>query len=372
MEIFFLLFIFFYALLLWSMESRWRPNTTFFADGEHGTSVALLVPFRNEAAHLPSLLSNLENTLSPSQEVIFVDDSSSDDSGTLVSDFIRERKRNHWVLLRSTGLGKKAALTTGVHYTRAEVILATDADGVLPPNWVKIMTRPFQQPETQLVAGPVMTLTQVGFFARFQQIEWGSILLMTQYLFSTGRPLMCSGANLAYRRSAFLAVGGYSGNDMHLSGDDEFLLKKIVGHFGRPATAYLHEKGVLVETQPLASWSAFIQQRVRWASKWRLHRSWSHASSAVLAFCAAAVVIASLWLLFGSSGQRLTFLLFWAVKIMVERKVLGDVLADFQRSQPFYSYVATSILHPVYVIWVGMASISGKYTWKGRTNNFID
>src|SRR5690606_23630614 len=114
--------------------------------------------------------------------VVFIDDSSTDGSSAIVSDFIRRENLDDWVLLKSAGIGKKAALTTGVQYTQAEQILTTDADCVLPSDWVIRMTRPFHQSDIQLVAGPVMTLGDTGFFARFQQIEWSSILLLTNYL----------------------------------------------------------------------------------------------------------------------------------------------------------------------------------------------
>lgn len=370
MEIFFLLFIFFYALLLWSMERHWQLTRTSNFGGEYLASTVLLIPFRNEAEHLPRLLFNLENILHSSQEVVFIDDGSVDSSAAMVSDFLKKRNLSHWVLLKSAGAGKKAALTTGVHYSQAEIILTTDTDCLLPHDWVRRMTWSFQQSEIQLVAGPVMTIGESGFFTRFQQIEWGSILLVTRYLFAIGSPLMCSGANLAYRRSAFIAVGGYSGNEMYPSGDDEFLLKKIVQYFGVQSVNFFKNKEVLVRTQPAVSWSAFIQQRVRWAGKWRLHRSFGHTLSAALAFLLATVELATLLLLFGSISQKLTFLFFWGLKVLIERRVLGKVLADFHRSHPIYYYIGTSFLHPIYVIWVGIGAISGKYTWKGRNNQF--
>lgn len=368
MEFVYLFFILCYALLLWSLRKHWRQEGTFIAKEEFGASKTILVPFRNEAEHLPRLLVNLLHIAPCSQEVIFIDDSSTDGSSAIVSDFIRKENLNHWVLLQSAGLGKKAALTTGVQYTQAEVILTTDADCSLPPDWVRRMTRAFDQPNIQLVAGPVMAVGGTGLFARFQEIEWSSILLVTNYFFSTNRPLMCSGANLAYRRSAFTAVQGYLGNEIHPSGDDEFLLKKIVRHFGGPAVLYLKDKDLLVATQAAASWSSFIHQRVRWAAKWRVHRSVFHASSAILAFLLAIFEIASVQLLFGSMIPKLVFFFFWSVKILIERKVLGDVLAGFGLSYPLRLYMATSFLHPVYSVLVGIRGVSGKYSWKGRNH----
>src|SRR5690554_661218 len=120
MEFFYLLFILFYPMALWSMERHWRRKRTYTSHKEYGGTKAILVPFRNEAEHLPRLLINLEKILPSLQEVVFIDDGSTDDSAAMVSVFIRERNFSHWVLVQNSGVGKKAALTTGVHFTQSE------------------------------------------------------------------------------------------------------------------------------------------------------------------------------------------------------------------------------------------------------------
>src|SRR5690554_6594278 len=370
MELFYLLFIFFYAFFLWSMKRHWQKERGEVLYREGGGNTAILIPFRNEAENLPGLLIHLENILSSSQAVVFIDDGSMDGSAILISSFIQERKQDHWVLLENVGRGKKAALTTGINYTRAEIILTTDADCNLPDQWVYHMTQVFYNDEIQLVAGPVITAGGAGFFSCFQRIEWASLLLMTKYLFSKDRPLMCSGASLAYRKSAFLTVEGYVGNDMYPSGDDEFLLKKMVQKYGVNSMAYLQGPEVLVKTLPLSTWTAFFWQRIRWAGKWRLHGSVGPAFSGVLAFVLALIEISTVLLLFGPVESWFIFLVFWAVKVGIEKNVLGKVLADYQMSHSLSCFIRTSFIHPVYVILVGLRAVDGKYSWKGRNHHY--
>jgi hypothetical protein len=116
--------------------------------------------------------------------------------------------------------------------------------------------------EVHLVAGPVISSGQSGFFDRFQQIEWASILLVTQAGFSLGNPIMCSAANMAFRKSSFLQVNGFEGNDHIPTGDDEFLLKKTVRHFGAVSARYMNDRNVLVKTRPHAKWSELFSQRI--------------------------------------------------------------------------------------------------------------
>lgn len=370
MVFYFLLFIILYTLLLWSMIRHWQLPISTLPEAESRSSKAILIPFRNEADHLPCLLNNLEKIASYPQPVIFIDDHSTDGSGALVSDFIARKGRTDWVSIKSEGVGKKAALATGVHYSQADIILTTDADCLLPVNWVREMPRAFERSGIQLVAGPVITASGNGFFSRFQQIEWGSILLLTNYLFSIGRPTMCSGANLAYRRAAFLAVDGYLGNEHYPSGDDEFLLKKIVNHFGHQAVSYIHHRESLVQTGPATSLGTFVQQRIRWAGKWRLHRSFGQAFTAALALIMALLQLGSLGLLLGPPKAVLAGLLFWVLKISMERHVLMRVLDTFLIRPRFYSFLASSFLHPLYVVLVGVLALRGKYLWKGRNQHF--
>ena len=135
-------------------------------------------------------------------------------------------KRKPFKLIRSAGSGKKAALQSGVHAAKTDLILTSDADCRWKSSWPQQMKAPFSNSSVQLVAGPVLTEKSDGFLAGFQLLDWASILLLTGFSFAQKKPLMCSGANLAFRKSAFLRVFGYAGNEHWLSGDDEFLLKK--------------------------------------------------------------------------------------------------------------------------------------------------
>jgi cellulose synthase/poly-beta-1,6-N-acetylglucosamine synthase-like glycosyltransferase len=275
----------------------------------------------------------------------------------------------NWKSLDNLGTGKKSAISTAIQQTGADIILTTDADCQLQEHWVRNMCLPFRNASIQLVAGPVMSSHGPGFFAQFQQIDWAGILLLTCFMFSRRQALLCSGANLAYRKSAFEEVDGYAGNETFASGDDEFLLKKIIQEYGKNAVLYLHGGNVMVKTRPLERWGEFVQQRVRWASKWRLHQSIFHGFTAFITYLFAFLQMGSLFLLSGNRGSISILVLFWAIKMGMERKALGTVFSSFSMNIPLYSYLITSFLHPGYILLVGPLAILGKYSWKGRRYN---
>ena len=360
-----------YLLALFAMKRSWDKHERKHFNGTPNASAALLIAFRNEKANLPRLLKNLEKSIPPEGEVIFVDDNSRDGSPEIIHDFLQENRELKWRLLYSPGKGKKRALSAAIGHTRAEIIITTDADCMVSNRWLWALLRPFHEEHVQLVSGPVMTSPGNTFFEQFQQIEWASILLLTQFLFARGQPSMCSAANLAYRKSAFLEVGGYAGNEQHLSGDDEFLLKKIIQRFGADSAIYLNKREVLVKTAPLPHWNLFVQQRIRWASKWKLHGFSPNLLGAALTVALAAIQVGSVSLVFGGNFYRLAFVVFWLTKILGEKWALGNLLKQYKIQPSLLSFIKSSLLHPLYILWVAPLAAMGNFTWKGRTQKAV-
>ncbi len=325
-----------------------------------------MVPFRNEAKNIPSLGLNLKKLKYPNLEILLLDDHSEDGSFQLLQKCFEDKKNVQ--VLRSREKGKKSALEHGVALASGEIILCSDADCEFQELWVEKMVLPFHNPEVQLVAGAVLVEGKGEFLEIFQALDWASILLMTKYSFAQKNLLMCSGANLAYRKEAFEKVNGYEGNREFASGDDEFLLKKIHKLYGAEACCYLASLETLVKTKPEPTWQALINQRVRWASKWRAHSSISHALSAAVAFLVQLVWIGSFYLVSLGGKGVLAFGLVWIVKVTSEKMSLGKVLNSLGSQPGNLSIIQTSFVHPFYVLKVGAGALRGKFTWKGRGN----
>jgi poly-beta-1,6-N-acetyl-D-glucosamine synthase len=321
---FYLIWIVCYFVLLSMLMKKWpdiQPGPNLL---EYFPTVTLLIPFRNEQENLANLTEELLKLSYPSLEIILVDDQSEDGSFSFFKGKFKSDSRIK--ILQSSKIGKKKAIELGVQSAEGELVICSDADCRFPKGWVERMVEPFSIPKIQLVAGPVISEGQSNFFQRFQQIEWSSILLLTQFFFIQNRPLMCSGANIVYRKSAFLEVNGYDQNSQYLSGDDEFLLKKISARYGKESCIYLPFLENLVFTRPQKSFFDLLNQRVRWAGKWKLHRDAVHALSAAISFSAQLIWLASFLLLGLGEKGVLIFCMVWTVKILSERMALGKVL----------------------------------------------
>jgi len=355
-----------YLILLWLLSRIWRLEDAKEPSAKNDFKVSLLIPFRNEIENLPSLVNEIKKLRPSICEVILVDDHSEDGSRRFLENAFQDL--GNIKIFKNKSFGKKEAISLGVSIASGEIICCSDADCRFNENWIETITMPFQSASVQLVAGPVISSSATSFFSSFQQIEWGSILLVTNYFFTKSKPLMCSAANMAYRKSAFEEVNGYQGNLDQPSGDDEFLLKKIAGKFSEGSCVYVKKARALVYTESQKNWSALVQQRIRWASKWRAHRSVMHAFSAIVSFLTQLVWLASLLLLFQGVSGMIVFLIVWIFKVLAEQNALAQPLKTYLIRQKQRNFIGTSFVHPLFVLTVGFATLRGKFSWKGRSN----
>lgn len=227
---------------------------------------SLIVPARNAEATLPALLQDLHAQDWPKEalEVIVVDDGSVD--ATAAGVLGMGLRWPELVLLRAEGAGKKAAISQGVRAARGEWIVLTDADARCGPQRVTRIMRQVQGRGADLLLMPVETRASGGMLQQLQAEEQAALLGVAAGSALQGQALLANGANLAFRRSAFLAVGGYAG-DQWASGDDMFLLQRM-RKAGRQVDFLLHPD-VLVTVDAEPAWAGFWRQRLRWAGKMR-------------------------------------------------------------------------------------------------------
>lgn len=324
-------------------------------------SLTVLVAVRNEAEHVSALIDALK-AQDYACQVIFIDDHSTDNTVQVILEAIADMP-NASVISLERGAGKKKAIELGVCSTASNIILTTDADCRMGAGWARAINAAFQDPGVQMVLGPV-SIQARGAWSGLQALEFASVMGVTAGFAAFNKPVMCNGANLAYRRSAFLAVGGYTGNELFPSGDDEFLLRKVMKYAKR---------GVRMTLQPQArvttdgvSPKAFVYQRVRWGSKWQQHRDKTSAFVAVFVF------------IFHLSNFLLPFL-WWSglfssivagtlagIKILPEAIFMITAAKAFGVRWNTRSFAILEVLYSPYLLLIGILSNFGKFRWKER------
>ncbi|MBL7870513.1 MAG: glycosyltransferase [Cyclobacteriaceae bacterium] len=327
---------------------------------------SVVVAVRNEETTLPNLIQSLAQQTYPKDkfEIILVNDHSTDKTAEIISKLINQYHGMKVSKVSAQDLGKKRAITEGIESARGEIILTTDADCTLPTNWIAGMVGSFTE-ETQLVIGAVKIKTDQRFFSTLQAMEFSSVMGSGMAMMGWGQAVMCNGASLAFRKRAFDAVRGYEGNFEIPSGDDEFLMRKIDHHYPGGITV-VSQKDCVVETAPLYSIKDFVQQRLRWAGKWKANDSIFAKALAVFILSVQIswpIIIVAASLLY-SKTLGLTILL----KILLEITFLLMVSIYLKQRFRILAFSVLQIVYPFYVIWIGFYSQISTYTWKGRSS----
>jgi len=341
----------------------------------HSTNPALpfsiVIVFRNEEQQIGDLLRSLRALEYPRDlfELLLVDDQSTDRSAEVVTTALSVTDIQ-WGLLqneRRSGSPKKDAISLAVKSARYPWILTTDADCVVPPGWLAGLAAFIQSTQPRMICGPVGLDAGPGLLGQFQLLEHLALQTTTMGAFGLGRPVLCNGANLGFLKADFVDLGGYSGNDHLASGDDIFLMEKFRREFpGR--VLFIKNPGVIVKTQPSATWRAMISQRIRWAAKSAKQPNvYSRGIGGIVLLTNLILAFAIFFSLI--VHQALPSLIVFALlfKLLVDLSfVIGAVL--FFKAQIKWGYVVpANLIYPFVSSWAGLRSIRGGYRWKERT-----
>ncbi|HMJ67474.1 MAG TPA: glycosyltransferase [Cyclobacteriaceae bacterium] len=316
--------------------------------------ISVIVPVRNEET-LGDLLEDFSQIDYPAEkwEVIIVDD----------SDVHLQLPRVR--VVRSPSPGKKAAITAGIASAKGGIIVTTDADCRINRSWLTEINRAFQNPRIKMMVGGVRITGNESFFSQLQSLEFVSVAATGAATIGLGVPTMCNGANLSYRREAFVQVNGYQGNEHISSGDDEFLMNKFTGRW-KGSVKFLYSAQAVVTTSPLPTVSTFIQQRLRWAGKWKHNISWSTRVFAMVVWLFhLGLILMPAAAAAGFITWRLFFILAGA-KIFVESLFLLPAANFFGVRWRWISFLVLQLIYSFYVISIGLMSQILLPEWKGR------
>jgi cellulose synthase/poly-beta-1,6-N-acetylglucosamine synthase-like glycosyltransferase len=330
-------------------------------------TISIIVPFRNEALHIERLLTELYLQTQLPEQVILINDDSIDNGDKLVSAWLKKHENdlriNKWELIENKGEGKKSAIATGVTEAKTEWIITLDADVHLQPIWLSEFSK-YLTNKTAGVAGWV-SLTGKNIAQRCQQIEFSMLLASGFVNLSNQKPGMLSGAHFAFRREIFEKLNGYKGNDEIASGDDEFLVRKIIE--AKEKVEICLDENTSVNTRANPYLKEIISQRVRWAGKWKHHKDWQTKSLAVGVALLQMYWIATIFLLvFNPVTFGLTTGSIWLVKMLAEIFVLYIVSNKMKQRFSAPAFLLMQAIYPFLVWVIVLATFSKATTWKGR------
>ncbi len=328
---------------------------------------SVLIAARNEAAHLPALLAALAAQTHRDFEVLIADDHSTDGTAAL----LRAAAATAGFPLRVVPLlphqtGKKAALAAALALAEAPWLVCTDADCHPGPGWLAAYAAHLAcHPAANFVSGPVRLTGPPTLFQHLLHLEFAGLVGVGAACLARQHPTMCNGANLAYRRAAFAAVGGFADTAHLASGDDEFLLHAIHARFPG-TTSFLFDPAAVVETAAPATLAALLRQRVRWASKWRHYRAAAPQHLALLVLTANVALAAGLGLVAWQSSSWPWVAAAWATKLAADAGFMAPVLRLLGQRRGLWLLPVLQLAYAPYALGVGLTGLRGSYGWKDR------
>jgi cellulose synthase/poly-beta-1,6-N-acetylglucosamine synthase-like glycosyltransferase len=183
----------------------------------------------------------------------------------------------------------------------------------------------------------------------------------------TNIPFLANGANMAFRTSAFNGLSKDSFNNKYSSGDDVFLLHTFIREYGNKAIAFAKSTNAIISTPAPQSFSGFLSQRTRWASKAKGY------FNSTAFFTALIVLIFNSLFAFSFAMCFFSLYITFAVLLTLLARVLAE-LPLLIKGLPFYNQKSLlkyyPILLPVYPLYILLASILGCFgnsQWKNRT-----
>jgi cellulose synthase/poly-beta-1,6-N-acetylglucosamine synthase-like glycosyltransferase len=366
-----LLTLFYLGILCWlwlgvkQFSLTEKPSTN---RDENFPTVSLIVCARNEERRLPRLLRALERQQYPRDklEICLVDDRSDDRTGDLMENFASLHPNVIHLRIDDTVpdfAPKKRAIDTAIRHTTGEVILLTDSDAVPGPLWIHEIAAAFT-PDTAMVCGYSPYFPRRSFLQKMLALEYFSHAAVAAGGIGAGRPLTCVGSNLAYRRDAYLGIGGFDGIAHWISGDDDLLLHKM-HRAGIGEIRYVAQPESHAPVRPPRSWREFKSQRTRYASK-GLHYQFAMTFSLVLVFLLNLLLCAGLLTaFFGWWEFFIPAVAFGLLKAAGEYLYLRWAATLFAVEKLLPVFPLAALLHPFYVVFFAMRGQFAKFNWRG-------
>jgi peptidoglycan-N-acetylglucosamine deacetylase len=218
--------------------------------------VTVLIPAFNEEKVIAETVQSILRSDHRHIEVVVIDDGSKDRTALIVGGISQEDPRVR--LVRQGNEGKAAAANHGLRVARGEIVVAVDADTLVPSNSIPKLVRHFADPKTTAVCGNVEVGNVNSLLTTFQAIEYVTSQNFDRRAFSALNCIsVVPGALGAWRRDAVLASGGYSHDTLT---EDADLTLTILRAGGR----VVYEPEATGRTEAPETLSALLRQRFRW------------------------------------------------------------------------------------------------------------
>jgi len=200
------------------MESQWIESVLGDISMETYPTITVVIPAYNAASIIATGLRAIlaQDYPRDRMEVVVVDDGSTDNTPKILASIEGIR------VIRQTNAGPARARNTGWKNGTGEIVLFTDSDCIPAPDWVRRLVEKFTAPDIGGVGGTYGIHNSDSLLARCIHEE-----IIERHLRMPEEVNYLGSFNLAYRRAALEATGGFDETFQNASGEDNDLSYRI-------------------------------------------------------------------------------------------------------------------------------------------------
>jgi len=324
-------------------------------------TATVIVSARDEEDNILNCLESLNKLEYPQEKlkIIIVDDHSSDNTGDIIDNFIKSKSIFKKIVPdepKGKMVGKVNALATAIREANGEIILTTDADCQVKPNWVKTIASYYH--ENIGMVDSYTTQIANSQFSGMQAIDFIYLLLVGGGTINLGTPISCIGNNMSFRKKAYDEIGGYEA--LPFSVTEDFTLLRAVNKLKIYKIIFPLEKDALVTSRACADIKSLYHQKKRWAVGGLdvpllgyIIMFWGFATN--LGIILTPLLFSPVWL----------YLVFF--KITIDLFVLYPIHQKLGIAKNLKYFLIYQVYYTLYVIALPfIVFISRKVIWKGR------
>lgn len=162
--------------------------------------VSLIMTLRNEADSLPALFTSIATQTRPPDEIVAVDDGSTDATAALLAELAT---RFPLRVLSGGGRGISHGRNVAIAAAKGPIIASADGGNWLDRDWLAALTAPFADPGVDVVSGFFATDPQTPF-----EFALGATI-MPELADVQPDKFLPAGRSMAFRKSAWQQAGGF-------------------------------------------------------------------------------------------------------------------------------------------------------------------
>ncbi len=327
---------------------------------------SIIIAARNEEKHLPELLEILlaQNYPKDHYEIIVADDRSIDKTSLIIKEYSQRFPNLKLVQIMEESenlIGKKNALNTAIKKAEYDILAFTDADCLPNKNWLSEINRHFSNQIDFVTGYSPLILKENKFLDSLKNFERATHFAVVAGSLGLNWKITCAARNMAYRKSLFEKVNGFSGIGHLRSGDDDLMLQKMAKHIRKANFMFLED--AIVPSFDKDNLQEMAHLETRRASKW-VHYT---LPVKIMTFFFLIYYLAFIFAFFSFVFNLLNlniFLLILLLKIIPEFLLIFLFLIKVKRTKLMLVFPILELIYIPYFIFFGLKGTFGKYRWK--------